>query len=36
MQDAVLGELTDPSPLFLAVPRRADIRAWRATIVERL
>jgi hypothetical protein len=36
MQDAVLGELTDPSPFSWPQPGASYRRAWRATIVERL
>lgn len=36
MQDTVLGEITDPAPFSWPFRGNADIRAWRATIVERL
>lgn len=36
MQDALLGEITDPSPFSWPFKGNAGTRAWRATIVERL
>nr|WP_314074418.1 hypothetical protein [uncultured Roseococcus sp.] len=36
MSEAVLGELTDPAPFTWPFRGEAGIRAWRATIVERL
>jgi len=36
MSEAVFGELTDPAPFTWPFKGEANIRAWRATIVERL